>query len=295
MMHGVAYKPDNVDGNAGREESSPVSQGSCQHRGVCTISAQDVVTIFVARQSRIPRDGLATRLAEEFGVTAKAVRDIWTLRTWVPVTEQHWSAADYAQFLCKRLCPGCRNCGFTSIQQACATCRDKNTKLHVATRQAITKHKQHYDAPVVIVTTLRGAQATHVGESHARVAHHDMHAAGEENHHQHNHHEPEQEHNLEAVAHHPHAKDCLDTHFNLLPYAAPHNRADNTAANPIAPAEPSMPLLEVNCDAPHLRRQQSEGEWMFDIALVALDFEEIFDEWQTIVEALRAEQMLSSS
>eukprot|EP00277_Geminigera_cryophila_P018303 CAMPEP_0179437354 /NCGR_PEP_ID=MMETSP0799-20121207/21260_1 /TAXON_ID=46947 /ORGANISM="Geminigera cryophila, Strain CCMP2564" /LENGTH=359 /DNA_ID=CAMNT_0021218233 /DNA_START=45 /DNA_END=1124 /DNA_ORIENTATION=+ len=103
-----------------------VSTGSrAEQHGVCTICAGDAVAIFVAKRSKSKRDHLATRLAEEFGVTAKAVRDIWNLRTWRTVTAQYWSPADAEKFLNRRLCPSCCNCGFTSIQQACSNCRGK--------------------------------------------------------------------------------------------------------------------------------------------------------------------------
>ena len=90
-------------------------------RGVCTISADDARAIFLAKKDRRSRDHLATRLAQEFNITPKAVRDIWTLRTWFKATKELWSAEDTEKFLKKTLCAGCRNCGFASMQQACPT------------------------------------------------------------------------------------------------------------------------------------------------------------------------------
>ena len=43
-------------------------------------------------------DKLAASLAEEFGITAKAIRDIWTQRTWTKTTMPFWTAADEQQF-----------------------------------------------------------------------------------------------------------------------------------------------------------------------------------------------------
>ena len=40
----------------------------------------------------------AASLAEEFGITAKAIRDIWTQRTWTKTTMPFWTAADEQQF-----------------------------------------------------------------------------------------------------------------------------------------------------------------------------------------------------
>lgn len=205
------YITDNQD------PSSPSSQDLRKHRGVCTICAADAVTIFMSKKSQNKRDRLASRLAEEFGITAKAVRDIWNLRTWAQVTKQHWSAADYENFLNKRLCLGCRNRRFTSIQQACSTCRTNPVK-----RCTATLHMCHRDAPTVI---------------------------------------------------------------------------DSTPPAPIQPPQPIntdpdtavVPLPQTNL---HMEPRQCEDEWMFDVALVARAFEEIFDEWQTIAEALRAEQII---
>ena len=45
-----------------------------------------------------PGDGLAASLAKEYGITGKAIRDIWTLRTWANTTRPYWTAADEQQF-----------------------------------------------------------------------------------------------------------------------------------------------------------------------------------------------------
>jgi len=119
----------------GRGISSPVlSESSAEPRGVCTICAEDALAIFVARKSQLKRDRLASRLAEEFSISPKAVRDIWNLRTWSSVTRPCWTSADSEKFLNRNLCNGCRTCGFTMIEQACSTCRAKCTKRPTATR-----------------------------------------------------------------------------------------------------------------------------------------------------------------
>jgi len=69
------------------------------------------------------RDRLATRLAQEFNVTPKAVRDIWTLRMWFKTTEQLWSAEDTARFLSKTLYTGCRHRGLNSMRHVGTACR----------------------------------------------------------------------------------------------------------------------------------------------------------------------------
>ena len=67
---------------------------------MCTISSNDAVLIFnSAKHDCTKRDRLANRFAKEFGITAKAVRDIWNLRTWVQTTKPFWSPSDEAHFL----------------------------------------------------------------------------------------------------------------------------------------------------------------------------------------------------
>lgn len=72
--------------------------------GVCTISPADAITIFVAKQqkTRTKRDRLASRLAHEYSITSKAVRDIWNLRTWSRKTRPYWTELDTAHFAGKR-------------------------------------------------------------------------------------------------------------------------------------------------------------------------------------------------
>ena len=51
--------------------------------GVCILTAQEVVAIFLARKERSGRrDQVASRLALKFRVAPRTVRDIWNLRTW---------------------------------------------------------------------------------------------------------------------------------------------------------------------------------------------------------------------
>lgn len=96
-------------------------------RAVCTITADDARTIFVSRKHQRKRDGLAKRMAQQFGITPKAVRDIWNLRTWCKETAPQWSTTDAQHFLSRSLCPGCKARGLTLIEQACKTCRSKRT------------------------------------------------------------------------------------------------------------------------------------------------------------------------
>ena len=61
----------------------------------CVITAKQAIQIFLAKQHNHEiGDGLASRLGTEFGLTNKAIRDIWNLRTWAPATKPYWTLAD---------------------------------------------------------------------------------------------------------------------------------------------------------------------------------------------------------
>lgn len=87
------------------------------------ISANDATAIF---QARSPHAGTARHptlgedLARQYGITSKAVRDIWALRTWRAVTRPFWNAADHRKIR-KR---------FPNIQ-ACARCRESGASTGV--------------------------------------------------------------------------------------------------------------------------------------------------------------------
>ena len=54
------------------------------------------------------RDMLSSVLAEKHGITSKAVRDVWNLRTWAWATKSFWTSED---FLRKHLCDSCQEQG----------------------------------------------------------------------------------------------------------------------------------------------------------------------------------------
>ena len=66
-------------------------------RGVNILTAEEAITIFVARKERWGRrDQVARNLACRFGVAKRTVQDIWNLRTWADTTRPLWSSADFA-------------------------------------------------------------------------------------------------------------------------------------------------------------------------------------------------------
>jgi hypothetical protein len=59
-----------------------------------TLNAKDAVAIYLAKGKHCERDGIAAILACRYGITPKAVRDIWTLRTWAKATMPYMSRED---------------------------------------------------------------------------------------------------------------------------------------------------------------------------------------------------------
>ena len=65
------------------------------HRSRSYLTEADAITIFLAKRSvKGQRSSLGSRLAVDFGITSKAVRDIWKMRTWRKTTEPFWNAEE---------------------------------------------------------------------------------------------------------------------------------------------------------------------------------------------------------
>lgn len=92
---------------------------------VCTISAKAAVLIYQVKKQHAWRRGekVAWCLGQRFGITPKAVRDIWTLRTWARATRPHWTPEDRSKFLKKKLCVPCLRNSVSSFEQACVLCK----------------------------------------------------------------------------------------------------------------------------------------------------------------------------
>jgi len=58
------------------------------------LTADQAIFIFCKRRSKTVRT--AALLAAEYGITPKAVRDIWTLKSWATQTKPYWSLIDEA-------------------------------------------------------------------------------------------------------------------------------------------------------------------------------------------------------
>jgi hypothetical protein len=73
---------------------SGVGPSGVGNRGNATIDADIAVAIFRAKLCARRRDGTAAGLAEAHGITQKAVREIWNLKTWAEVTSPYWTTKD---------------------------------------------------------------------------------------------------------------------------------------------------------------------------------------------------------
>ena len=99
MSRPIQASPDTIPGAGRGGGATPAAE----LRGICTITEEEAVIIFRANKAeRVKRDRLASRLADEYGITAKAVRDIWSLRTWIRATKPHWTSDDHTRSANKR-------------------------------------------------------------------------------------------------------------------------------------------------------------------------------------------------
>jgi hypothetical protein len=88
-MQGVIQGKDG-DGNGDAPAEPPPSRWR-------EITESDAIDIF---QAKIQRSGVdSARLALRYGITAKAVRDIWVMRTWITTTMSYWTKEDTLQYL----------------------------------------------------------------------------------------------------------------------------------------------------------------------------------------------------
>ena len=93
-------------------------QDAC--KGLTSPSGSDLFP--PAQAKRTPRDSTSAVLAEHYGITMKAVRDIWNLRTWTSATMPYWTSADHSRYLRKHLCKSCQRNGVKSFAAACNAC-----------------------------------------------------------------------------------------------------------------------------------------------------------------------------
>ena len=76
---------------AAAEATTTSGPTSAARHNATKITAEIAIEIFKAGGPGAKRSGVSKVLAERYGITMKAVRDIWNLRTWTPVTMPLWS------------------------------------------------------------------------------------------------------------------------------------------------------------------------------------------------------------
>ena len=72
---------------------APFQPQPCKRKRA-SLDEKSAVEIFLAKRTMMgARSGLSRRLANKYEVTAKAVRDVWVIRTWTNATKPYWSDA----------------------------------------------------------------------------------------------------------------------------------------------------------------------------------------------------------
>ena len=120
-----------------------------------SLTSQDARTIYeVKRAGKTPHD--AARLSVQYGITAKAVRDIWTHRTWKYATVSLWTLQEFEEHIKTKLCVRCY-CAveagilLTNATRSCAKCSRIAQKILGAKenhnmRKARPRHSNHNGA-----------------------------------------------------------------------------------------------------------------------------------------------------
>ena len=110
-----------------------------------SLTSQDARTIYeVKRAGQTPHN--AARLAVQYGITAKAVRDIWIHRTWKQATVSLWTLHETKEYIKTKLCARC-NCAveagifLANATRGCAKC------VRVAQKILGAWAKEDYDVP----------------------------------------------------------------------------------------------------------------------------------------------------
>ena len=89
----------------GARAPSPAPARVCKNRSA-KINADAAVSIYRAKlmQSQLMGSdlGMSARCAAKHGITPKAVRDIWNLRTWAAATMPYWTHSDRERWARKR-------------------------------------------------------------------------------------------------------------------------------------------------------------------------------------------------
>ena len=85
IMHGAGTASHPELAHADTELHEAVSAS-----GSGRVRLTPALAIHIFNQGKTRKKHTAALLSAEFGVSAKAIRDIWTTRTWAHVTHPHW-------------------------------------------------------------------------------------------------------------------------------------------------------------------------------------------------------------
>jgi hypothetical protein len=232
--------------------------------GVCRISARTATFIYMAKHENNPRRGdrLAARLSEKFGITSKAVRDIWNLRTWARTTRSHWTHHDHIKFRNKKLYISCKKAG-KSIEEASPKCNVRKQHRRVCAKAM--RHKSTGEtAGDMSASVTRRCSEVDKGLQECRKE-----AAGDM------------------------GRDCLglERQCEGLPSAALHavteavdvddvERLFSSGIEPVSSLTLAPCVQSVLTHAPHADTQE-EGLWMIEPRYIARDFFGLWREWES--------------
>ena len=90
------------------------------HSSTSSITAKHARAIYIVKTNgKTPRD--ARRLAVQYGVTPKAVRDIWNHRTWKHATVSLWPLDEANKYIKNNLCARCSGANTLDISPEIAS------------------------------------------------------------------------------------------------------------------------------------------------------------------------------
>ena len=88
---GAACAPDNRSGSEdGPGAAAPAGRAPSR----IVLTPADAVMIYKAKHQKHADRGTAARCSAQYGITSKAVRDVWNHRTWTMETSPYWTPAE---------------------------------------------------------------------------------------------------------------------------------------------------------------------------------------------------------
>ena len=104
-----------------------MSTGTATPTNGVVLTADLAAAIYRAKETKTRYD--SALLAARFGITAKAIRDIWNRRTWPQATMHLWTPEETKAWLQSIMCPACRDLDFNSVANAvavaCSVCSQR--------------------------------------------------------------------------------------------------------------------------------------------------------------------------